>query len=116
MFPPLAAHLLLILIVGLSILLMLLRPHGIAEVYWIGAGAVLLVVLRLVSLQLAGQAIGEGLDVYLFLTGMMLLSDLARHYGVFGWMASVAAQHARGSAGGLVSPVFPPGKPGKKFF
>jgi arsenical pump membrane protein len=92
------AHLLLILVVGLSILLMLLRPRGIAEAYWIGAGAVLLVVLRLVPLRLAGQAIGEGLDVYLFLTGMMLLSDLARHYGVFDWMASVAAGHARGSA------------------
>lgn len=92
------AQLLLILIVALSILLMLLRPRGIAEAWWIDAGAALLVVLRLVPLRLAGQAIAEGTDVYLFLAGMMLLSELARHYGVFEWMASVAAEHARGSA------------------
>jgi arsenical pump membrane protein len=92
------AHLILILIVALSILLMLLRPRGIAEVYWIGSGAVLLVVLRLVPVRLAAGAIAEGTDVYLFLTGMMLLSELARHYHVFDWMASVAAEHARGSA------------------
>src|ERR1700676_391327 len=98
MFPPFAAHSLLILIVGLSILLMLVRPRGLAEAYWIGAAAVLLVVLRLVPLRLAGHAIAEGTDVYLFLTGMMLLSDLARHYGVFCGMGSVAAEHARGSA------------------
>ena len=98
MFPPFAAHSLLILIVALSILLMLVRPRGIAEAWWIGAGAVLLVVLRLIPLRLAGHAIAEGTDVYLFLTGMMLLSELAGHYGVFDWMASVAAEHARGSA------------------
>jgi arsenical pump membrane protein len=92
------AHLLLIVIVALSILLMLLRPRGVAEAYWIGAGALLLVVLLLVPVRLAGNAIAEGLDVYLFLAGMMLLSELARHYGVFDWLASVAAEHARGSA------------------
>jgi arsenical pump membrane protein len=92
------ANLALILIVALSIVLMLLRLRGIAEAYWIGAGALLLVALRLVPLRLAGHAIAEGLDVYLFLTGMMLLSELAGHYGVFDWMASVAAEHARGSA------------------
>jgi len=98
MLPLTPAHLFLIAIVALSILLMLVRPRGIAEAYWIGAGALLLVVLRLVPLRLAGHAIAEGTDVYLFLTGMMLLSELAGHYGVFDWMASVAAEHARGSA------------------
>jgi len=93
-----AAHLLLILIVAASILLMLVRPRGIAEVYWIGGGAGLLVVLRLVPPGMAGRAIAAGTDVYLFLTGMMLLSELARDFGVFGWMASVAEQHANGSA------------------
>src|SRR5215472_8013159 len=77
---------------------MLVRPRGIAEVYWIGAGAVLLVLLRLVPLRLAGQAVAAGTDVYLFLAGMMLLSEVARDFGVFGWMASVAEQHANGSA------------------
>ena len=63
---------------GLSILLMLVRPRGIAEVWWIGAGAALVVTLRLIPLRLAGRAVLEGTDVYLFLTGMMLLSELAR--------------------------------------
>lgn len=98
MLPATAAHLFLILIVMASIVLMLIRPRGIAEAWWIGAGAVLLVVLRLVPLKLAGKAVAEGLDVYLFLIGMMLLSELARLYGVFDWLASVAAEHARGSA------------------
>jgi arsenical pump membrane protein len=96
-FAPGIAHLLLIAIVASSILLMLLRARGIAEVYWIGAGALLLVALRLVPLRLAGTAVAEGTDVYLFLTGMMLLSELARFYGVFDWLASIAVEHARGS-------------------
>jgi arsenical pump membrane protein len=92
-----SAHLVLILVVVASIVLMLVRPRGIAEVYWIGGGALLLVVLRLVPLGLAGRAIAAGTDVYLFLTGMMLLSELARFYGVFDWLAEVAVEHARGS-------------------
>jgi arsenical pump membrane protein len=98
MLSPLAAPILLIAIVVLSILLMLIRPRRIAEVYWIGGGAVLLVLLRLIPVELAGRAIAEGIDVYLFLTGMMLLSELARLFGVFDWVASVAVEHARGSS------------------
>jgi arsenical pump membrane protein len=97
MLPSLAAHILLIAIVAVSILLMLIRPRRIAEVYWIAAGALLLLVLRLIPLSLAGRAIAEGTDVYLFLTGMMLLSEVARIFGVFDWVASVAVEHARGS-------------------
>ena len=57
MISPFSVHLVLILVVVASIVLMLVRPRGIAEVYWIGAGALLLVVLRLVPLGLAGRAI-----------------------------------------------------------
>jgi arsenical pump membrane protein len=96
--PPLVAHALLIGIVALSILLMLVRPRGVAEVYWVGSGALLLVVLRLIPLSLAGRAIAKGTDVYLFLAGMMLLSELARANGLFDWVASVAITHARRSA------------------
>ena len=97
MLSPLAAHTLLIAIVAASILLMLLRPQQIPEFYWIGAGALLLIVLGLVPLHLAAHAVAEGADVYLFLAGMMLLSELARIFGVFDWVASVAVEHARGS-------------------
>lgn len=101
-----ATHFLIIAIVAASILLMLLRPRGIAEVYWVGSGALLVVALRLISLKLAGQAIAAGTDVYLFLTGMMLLSELAREFGVFNWMASVAEQQAGGSAVRLFTLVY----------
>jgi arsenical pump membrane protein len=95
------AHILLPAIVALSILLMLLRPRGIAEVWWISGGALLLIALRLVPLPLAGKAVAEGSNVYLFLIGMMLLSDLAREQGVFDWVASTAIRGARGSCSRL---------------
>jgi arsenical pump membrane protein len=95
------AHIALPLIVGLSILLMLVRPRGIPEVWWISGGALLLIALRLIPVRLAGRAIAEGSDVYLFLTGMMLLSELAREQGVFDWVASVAVRGARGSCSRL---------------
>src|ERR1035437_6909935 len=90
MIPAQIAHVVLPCIVAVSILLMLIRPRGIREVWWISGGALLLIVLRLVPLQLAGQAVAKGTDVYLFLIGMMLLSELARETGVFGWGAAVA--------------------------
>ncbi len=106
MFPPPLAHVVLIAIVALSILLMLVRPRGIAEVYWVGGGAVLLVALRLIPLRLAGCAIAEGSDVYLFLIGMMLLSELARDHGVFDWVSSSAVRHSHGSAARLFTLVY----------
>jgi arsenical pump membrane protein len=88
---------LILAISALSILLMLIRPRNIVEVYWVGAGATLLVVLRLIPLNLAGRAVAEGSDVYFFLIGMMLLSALARDNGVFDWVASESIQTAKGS-------------------
>ncbi len=100
------SHLLLAIIVGVSILLMLIRPRGIPEVYWIGAGALLLVVLRLVPLRVAGSAIAKGSDVYLFLIGMMLLSELARDHGVFDWLSGAALKGAQGSCVRLFTLVY----------
>jgi arsenical pump membrane protein len=102
----LLAHVLLSLIVGVSIVLMLIRPRGIPEAYWIGGGTLLLILLRLVPLKLAGNAVAEGLDVYLFLVGMMLLSELAREQGVFDWLASVAVRGANGSCTRLFTLVY----------
>lgn len=99
--PTEIAHVILPLIVAVSIGLMLTRPRGIQEVWWISAGTLLLIALRLVPLRLAGQAIAKGTDVYLFLIGMMLLSELAREQGVFDWVASVAVRGARGSCSRL---------------
>ena len=52
-------HILLPLIVAVSILLMLIRPRNIPEVYWVGGGALLLIIFRLIPLQLAGRAAAE---------------------------------------------------------
>jgi arsenical pump membrane protein len=106
MISPALVHLLLWLIVGVSILLMLIRPRNIPEVYWIGGGVVLLLVLRLVPLMLAGRAIAKALDVCLFLIGMMLLSELAREHGVFDWLSSVALRSANGSCSRLFALVY----------
>ncbi|WP_026443791.1 arsenic transporter [Pseudacidobacterium ailaaui] len=81
-----------------SIVLMLLRPKRIAEYVWVCGGALLLVVTGLLSWRNAIQAVYEGLDVYLFLTGMMLLAEMARYEGVFDWVAGIAVQHADRSA------------------
>jgi arsenical pump membrane protein len=96
----------LALIVAISILLMLIRPRNIPEVYWVGGGAILLIVLRLIPLKLAGKAAAEGSDVYLFLIGMMLLSELAREHGVFDWLSSAALKGAHGSCARLFTLVY----------
>ncbi len=106
MLSPAIAHILLLSIVGVSILLMLIRPRGITEVYWIGGGALLLLLLRLVPLKLAEKAVAEGSDVYLFLIGMMLLSELAREHGVFDWISSAAIRRANGSCTRLFTLVY----------
>lgn len=100
------AHVLLPSIVAVSILLMLLRPRGIAEVYWIAGGVLLLIALQLVSFDLAAKAIAKGSDVYFFLIGMMLLSELAREHGVFDWLSSFAVRSARGSCRRLFALVY----------
>src|SRR6202050_5544340 len=106
MVSPALAQFLLSLIVGISVLLMLLRPRNIPEVYWIAGGVLLLLVFRLVPLQLAGRAAAKALDVCLFLIGMMLLSELAREQGVFDWLSSVAVRSARGSCSRLFALVY----------
>jgi len=86
--------------------LMLIRPRNIPEVYWIAAGVLLLLALRLVPLQLVGRAATKALDVCFFLIGMMLLSELAREYGVFDWLSSVAVRSSRGSCSRLFALVY----------
>ncbi len=106
MLSPAIAHIILPLIVGVSILLMLVRPKNIPEVYWVSGGAILLLALGLIPFPLAGKAIGKGTDVYLFLIGMMLLSELAREHGVFDWLSSTAVKGANGSCGRLFTLIY----------
>jgi len=82
------------------------RPWRLPEAVWAVLGAVTLVALALVPWRDALRAVGRGTDVYLFLTGMMLLAELARQEGVFDWLAALSAQQARGSARRLFALVF----------
>eukprot|EP01037_Dinobryon_pediforme_P002060 gene2060-2098_t len=84
----------------------ILRPFGWPEFVWAAAGAVLLVVPGLVSLHEAWVGVGRGVDVYLFLIGMMLLAEIARAEGLFDWLAAWAAQQARGSAARLFTLIY----------
>lgn len=73
------------------------RPFKWPEAVWAVAGAALLVAFGLLPVDAAIQAIGKGTDVYLFLLGMMLLSEVGRREGLFDWVAVFAVNHARGS-------------------
>jgi arsenical pump membrane protein len=84
----------------------LFRPKGWPEAVWASLGALILVISRLLPLTRAGIAIAKGTDVYLFLTGMMLLSELARREGVFDWLASIAVAAAKGSRARLFGLVY----------
>jgi arsenical pump membrane protein len=84
----------------------ILRPLRIPEAVWAVAGACALVGLGLLPIDAAAKGIGKGVDVYLFLTGMMLLAELARQEGLFDWLAAWAASLARGSASRLFGLVY----------
>jgi arsenical pump membrane protein len=84
-------------IAAASIAGILFRPKRWPEAIWASLGALLIVVLGLLPFQRALQAVAEGTDVYLFLTGMMLLAELARQEGVFDWLAARAVRAAHGS-------------------
>jgi arsenical pump membrane protein len=75
----------------------LIRPFKWPEAVWAVLGAVLLLVFQLLSWGSGLRALGKGLDVYLFLIGMMLLSETARREGLFDWVAAFAVNNAGGS-------------------
>ncbi|MEG3122397.1 arsenic transporter [Sphingomonas sp. GB1N7] len=82
------------------------RPFRWPEAIWAVAGAVLLSILGLMPPAAALGAVGKGMDVYLFLIGMMLLSETAREQGLFDWVAATAAIRARGSTVRLFTLVY----------
>ncbi|MGI4801171.1 MAG: arsenic transporter [Janthinobacterium lividum] len=93
-------------IVGLGTAGVIMRPFEWPEFVWAGTAAILLVVLGLLSPEQAWKGVSDGTDVYMFLVGMMLLSELARQEGLFDWMAARAARMAKGSATKLFTLVF----------
>ena len=84
----------------------MLRAFNLPEAVWAVAGAIALVCLGLLPVSSALEGVDKGVDVYLFLAGMMLLAEIARETGLFDWLAAQAASHARGSARRLFSLVY----------
>src|SRR6202165_412472 len=66
----------------------------------------MLIVFGLLPWSDALKAVANGTDVYLFLSGMMLLAELARNEGVFDFLAGRAARLASGSAMKLFALVY----------
>lgn len=84
----------------------LFRPWRLPEATWAVLGAVLLPLLGLLPWGDVGRAVGKGTDVYLFLVGMMLLSELARQEGLFDYAAGIAVRRAGGSSFRLFALVY----------
>ena len=95
------AHLATWFIAALSVLGVIIRPWRIPEALWAVSGAAALALFSLISPSDVLAAIMKGTDVYFFLTGMMLLAELARQEGLFDWLAGYAIMKARGSAARL---------------
>lgn len=91
-------HLATWLIIAVAILGVIIRPFRWPEAVWAASGAVLLVLTGLLSLPAAWAGILKGLDVYLFLIGMMALAEVARREGLFDWLASLAVRRSGGRA------------------
>lgn len=101
MMTPNFAHVATWSIATLAVSGVIVRPWRIPEAVWAAGGALALVIFGLVPWHDAAFAVGKGTDVYLFLTGMMLLSELARREGLFDFLAAVAVRQSRGSASRL---------------
>ena len=85
------------------------RPFRWPEAIWAVLGAALLLVFGLLPFSAAFAAVGTGMDVYLFLIGMMLLSETCRQQGLFDWVASTAVNNAQGSRSRLFLLVYATG-------
>jgi arsenical pump membrane protein len=92
------AHAATLCVAALAIAGVILRPWRLPEAIWAVLGAATLTVFSLISVSGALSAIRKGTDVYLFLTGMMVLAEFARHEGLFDWLAAYAVRRSKGSA------------------
>ncbi len=93
-------------VVALGVGGVILRPWGVREVIPALAGALALVAFGLLPVGAALRGVGQGTDVYLFLTGMMILAELAADQGLFAWAAGWVARRAGGSAARLFAMIY----------
>ncbi|WP_029283628.1 arsenic transporter [Pedobacter sp. R20-19] len=81
----------------LAIAGVIIRPFKVTEAVYAVTGAILLLLLRQINYHEAITGMAKGIDVYLFLTGMMLLAETARAEKLFDWLAAHATLMAKGS-------------------
>lgn len=93
-------------IAGMATAGVIIRPFRLPEAVWAAAGALALVAFGLLPWTDALAGVHKGLDVYMFLTGMMLIAELARQEGLFDWLAALAVAHAHGSPQRLFALVY----------
>ncbi|WP_186425715.1 arsenic transporter [Cupriavidus metallidurans] len=93
-------------VAALSTAGVLFRPFRLPEPFWAMAGALVLCVAGLLPWRDALEAVARGNDVYLFLAGMILISELARKTGLFDHVAALAVRAAQGSARKLFALVY----------
>ncbi|GJD30168.1 Arsenical pump membrane protein [Methylobacterium adhaesivum] len=93
-------------IAALATLGVITRPFSWPEAVWAVLGAALLVLFGLMPAGTAWEGVLKGTDVYLFLIGMMLMSEVARKEGLFDWLAGIAVRAAKGSATRLFTLIY----------
>ncbi len=101
-----SAHLATWVLSALTVLGVIFRPFRWPEWIFAVTGAALLVLIGLLPPAQALAGVLSGLDVYLFLAGMMLLAETARREGLFDTLAAHAARAARGSPQRLFALVY----------
>jgi arsenical pump membrane protein len=89
-------QLLVLLVVATTLALILIRPRGLSEAWAAAAGAVAMLLVSPVALGDLPDVLDETADVLLFLLGMMVLTHLVEHAGVFEWLAEHCARLSRG--------------------
>jgi arsenical pump membrane protein len=99
--PADSGHVITWLVITVSITGVIVRPFDWPEFIWAVAGAASLVIFKLLPPMAAWAGVLKGLDVYLFLVGMMSLAEAARQEGLFDWLAGHAVRGAKGSASRL---------------
>ena len=88
----------ILIIAFLSIAGVIIRPFKVPEAVWAFGGACLLILCTLISPSEGLAGLLKGIDVYLFLSGMMMLAETAREEKLFDWLASRATKMAGGSS------------------
>jgi arsenical pump membrane protein len=75
----------------------IIHPFSWPEAIWAVLGVGVLLALHLIGLDTVRTGVLNGVDVYLFLFGMMALAETARQEGLFDWLAALATKRAAGS-------------------